>query len=70
MATDEIKVTSPVKIQPDSKERVALELMHHISGWEGASKEQKMDRKYWFALYKQCLKTTKDYSLESILKEE
>lgn len=69
MADQNMKVTSPVKIESDSKQRVAFDLAMRISDHSGLKFEQK-DKKYWFTLYRQCYKAVIGSSLESILKEE
>ena len=66
---DKIDINSPVKIESDSKARVAFELMNKIDSFVNVNSDQK-DKKYWFTLYSQCLKATSGYSLESILKAE
>jgi hypothetical protein len=68
MAEQDIKVTSPVKIESDSKARVAFELMDKIDGYTSDDAMRK-DKKYWLSLYLQCYKAANGYSLESILKE-
>lgn len=66
---DKIEVTSPVTIESDSKERVALELLKIIDSYSNIKGDQK-DKKYWLTLYSQCYKATKGHALEGILKEQ
>ena len=67
---EDTKITNPVEIKDNSKERVAFDLMNVIASdeYDGSRTEQK-NRKYWLSLYCQCLKATSGYPLESILKE-
>ena len=53
----------------DSKERVALELMHHISNWENITEEAKRSREYWLKLYSQCFRAAVGVHPSRILKE-
>lgn len=69
MADQNMKVTSPVKIESDSKQRVAFDLAMKISDHSGLKFEQK-DKNYWFTLYRQCYKATNGSPLETILREE
>lgn len=66
---DPIKISSPVKVVSDSKERVALDLAEKIDYWSDIKREQK-DKKYWLTLYRQCYKAVDGFALEQILKEE
>ncbi len=70
MAADDVKITTPVKIESSSKEHVALLLMDKIVYYDTRAKNEITDRKYLLTLYRQCLKATSNYPLESILKEE
>lgn len=53
----------------NSKERVALELMKHLSSIE-STESVKQDRTYFFTLFRQCYKATYGDSLPEILKNE
>lgn len=55
----------------DSQQRVAFDLMLHISSatYETDKAAQKT-KDYWLKLYRQCHKATTGHSSESILKEE
>lgn len=69
--SDNVTVSSPVKIITDSSARVALELMEKISSREKVTEEQYASREYWLTLFHQCMKAASGYkSLESILKSE
>jgi|SaaInl8_200m_RNA_FD_contig_81_410074_length_1634_multi_3_in_0_out_0_2 hypothetical protein len=67
---EDTKITNPVEIKSNSKERVAFDLMKHISLKEKRQGDNQQDRKHWLTLYSQCLKATYGFPLESILKEE
>ena len=67
---DDVKISSPVKIEPSSKERVAFDLLEKISTYDSRFETESNDRKYWLTFYWQCLKASSGYSLESTLKEE
>lgn len=47
-------MTDQAVSKPDSKERVALELMHYIVGAEGTYPKGDAARKYYLDLYHQC----------------
>ena len=64
--SDNVTITKPVKIEGDSPQRVAFDLMQHISNYEDTTN----DRSYWFDLYNRCLKATHGQSLENIMKEK
>ena len=68
--SDDIRITSPVKIKDNSKERVAFNLMEHISNLDNASDSEKSNRNYWLTLYRQCYKASSGNNLKSILTEE
>ncbi len=65
---DNVNIDSPVQIQSASKQSVALDLMKKIATAEKHAESG--DRKYWLALYVQCLKATNGSELKYILKEE
>ena len=69
MADQNMKVTSPINVVSDSKQRVAFDLALKIADHSGLSFEQK-DKKFWFTLYRQCHKAASGYELEQILKED
>lgn len=69
MADQNMKVTSPVKIESDAKQRVALDLALKIDDHSGLEFKQK-DKKYWLTLYRQCYKAVSGQALEHILEEE
>jgi hypothetical protein len=60
----------PVRIESDSPQRVAIDLMRHISGHEGTEDRGRQDRRYWLGLYIQCLRATQGESLENIMKDK
>lgn len=66
---DKIEVTSPVKIESDSKARIAYDLMNKIVTYT-ADDNQKKDPKYWFTLYVQCHKAASGSNLKYILQED
>ena len=68
--SENTKITNPIEIKDNSKERVAYDLMVYISYDEKKQGDKNKDRKYWLTLYAQCLKATSGYPLESILKED
>ena len=59
-----------METRPDSKERVAYELMSRIAVLEDTSDQQRASKSYWFGLYRQCFKAVSGHTLESILKED
>ena len=59
-----------METRPDSKERVAYELMSRIAVLEDTSEQQRANKSYWFGLYRQCFKAVSGHTLESILKED
>lgn len=63
--TDDIRVTSPVTIQSDSKSRVAFDLMELIAAHEG--KDERGDRTYWLKLYTQCYKAANGNLLKHVM---
>ena len=67
MATEDVRVTSPVEIQSDAKTRVAFDLMHHISHREEGKEQEQKTRAYWLALYAQCHKATRGVPIHSVL---
>ena len=68
MADQNMKVTSPVAIESDCKQRVALDLATKIDQYSQLDRNQK-DKKYWFTLYRQCYKAVEGYELPQILQE-
>ena len=67
MADKNNKFSNPVRMGFDpqivaySQERVAFDLMRHIAAFaEGEPKEQKKNRHYWFALYRECRMVIRD----------
>jgi hypothetical protein len=50
---DSVRITSPVSVEQDSKERVAYDLMQEIARHEEMDKQE--PRRYWLELYNQCL---------------
>ncbi len=67
MANDNVSVSGPITVSQDSHERVAFELMKHISSNERVTDEQKQSRTYWLTLYHQCHLASKGMSLEHVL---
>lgn len=65
---DQISVSGPITVQPDSAARVAYDLMIQISNWESADDGKKKTREYWLTLFHQCILANRSNSLESILK--
>ena len=59
-------MTETQRIQHDSKERVAYDLMRAISGAEPAS-DDKSTRDYWITLYNQCYRACSGASARNIL---
>lgn len=51
--SEDVKISGPVNIQPDSRERVAFDLMKIIAQDEGLPME-KRTREYWLTLYNHC----------------
>ena len=69
MADDSMKISGPVKIEDNSRERVAYDLTLQIARHDKVPNEVK-DRKYWFTLYRQCHLAASGCNLAAILKEE
>ena len=65
---DQMSVSGPITVQPDSAARVAYDLMIQISNWENADESKKRTRDYWLTLFHQCALANRSNSLESILK--
>jgi len=57
--SENINISSPVKVVSDSKEAVAFELMKHISSFEGKSEDEMSKREYWLTLYHQSIKAVR-----------
>ena len=70
MATDSIKITSPVEVQNDAKARVAYDLMDLISRREEISDADKKSRDYWLTLYVQCLRASNGDALKYVLERK
>ncbi|BAU47030.1 hypothetical protein SVA_0449 [Sulfurifustis variabilis] len=54
MASESVSVSGPVHVQPDSKERVAYELMRHIDQLTRPESGEHRTPDYWFRLYAKC----------------
>ena len=67
--SDNINISSPVKIESDSKARVAFELMEKIVR-NTSDEAQRKDKTYWLTLYRQCYKATNGDLLKYILQDE
>ena len=67
MATEDIRVTHPIEIKPDSEARVAYDLMVFISHRETIDEATKKSRDHWLTLYLQCRRAAREASLSSIL---
>lgn len=65
MATD-MRITSPVDVRADSRERVAYDLMNKIGFEENSNDATKRD--YWLELYYRCYRATQGYDLATIKK--
>jgi len=66
--SEHVTIKTPVRIESDSKCRVAYDLATKIDAYGKLDSEQK-DRKYWLTLYHQCYKAANGRPLEEILKE-
>lgn len=68
--SDDVRITSPVSVENNTKEQVALELAKHIARRASNEPEaEKRDRQYYLKLYAQCLKATSGNSLKYILED-
>jgi hypothetical protein len=67
--SDNINISSPVKIESDSKARVAYDLMEKIA-IKTADDNQKKSKEYWLTLYRQCYKAANGDLLKYILQDE
>lgn len=69
--TNEISLKSPVKIQDNSAERVAFDLMNMIAYSENATRNNEDSRTYYLTLYRHCLMAVKsDKAITAILTED
>lgn len=66
---DKINIESPVKIESDSKARVAFDLMERIDNYTG-NQTMREDRTYWITLYCQCYRAASGTALKYILQED
>lgn len=68
--SDNVNINGPVKIQDNSNERVAFELMQLIANVESSTDTQKFrkpnSREYYLTLYKQCITVVNKPSTTSI----
>jgi hypothetical protein len=64
--TENVHVSGPIDINPDSKSRVAYDLTLLIARHEKMDAE-KGSRDYWLSLYCQCHKATTGLPLKHIL---
>lgn len=72
--SDNVKLSGPIEIKDNSKQRVAFDLMLKIGHVESPGLSQKtttikQDRHYWLNLYSECL-TTVDGKYYEIKPEE
>lgn len=65
--SDSRTVQGKIKVQSDSREAVAFELMEKIGQLEQS--EQRKTRAYWLTLYRQCFKATHGDTLATVLTE-
>ena len=70
MATEDIRVTSPIEIKSDSEARVAYDLMVFISHREQIDDATKKSRDYWLKLYYQCRLAAGEAALSAILNQK
>ncbi|WP_106406899.1 hypothetical protein [Xanthomonas sp. SHU 166] len=63
--SNDMRITSPVEIQSDSKARVAYDLMTFIG--DKFESGDKSNRDYWLTLYSQCYKAACGQSLKYVL---
>lgn len=66
---DHVSIDSPVKLENDSKARVAFDLMEKIAT-RTADDNQKKSKEYWLTLYRQCYKAANGDLLKYILQED
>ncbi len=62
---EDMRITSPVSIQSDSKSRVAFDMMMFIGNDVEAG--DKSEREYWLTLYSQCYKAANGQMLKYVL---
>jgi hypothetical protein len=65
--SDSRTVQGKIKVQSDSREAVAFELMEKIGQLEQS--ESRKTRAYWLTLYRQCYKATDGEPLANVLVE-
>lgn len=69
MADTSTKISGPVQVQSDSRQRVAFDLMQRIASQEAESMgAQRASRDYWLKLYAACDAAVQGNMIESILK--
>lgn len=67
--SDSRKISGFVDIKETTKERVALDLMNIIAGYED-NDAIRVNRDYWLTLYRQCIKATAGKPLSRVLNSE
>ena len=60
MATENVQISGPVRIQSDSPQRIAFELMQLVASHSRLSIEDKNET-YWFTTYARCLNVVNGY---------
>lgn len=71
MPNETVKVSGPVSVISDARQRVAFDLMKHIGvQCYNADMRPQGTRDYWLKLYHQCFKATNGDPIEEILKNE
>lgn len=59
--TDQVQVSGPIKIEDNSKERVAYDLTKTIAQY--AAKETQKNEVYWLTTYYRCLRIVQGYTV-------
>lgn len=65
--SDSTRISGPVNVQSDSRQRVAYDLMERIAGWDAGKDQEKRSRDYWLRLYSQCYSVVDGGSAEHAL---
>lgn len=70
MTSESVSISGPVRIESDSKSRVAFDLMIMVDKMtrdNPSAKNLRNDKKYWFILYEQCLGCVHGQSLDKLM---
>lgn len=66
MANDNVSISGPVRIDSDSKYRVAYDLMVRVTNTESSASGSDSPRSRILTLYSQCLQVVEGTSIDSV----